>query len=100
MLMKLTKGVNFIDILRVSFSYKRALRSFSLNTVWLCNFLQKNTEKLLSGTKQVERNQRCWKFNFEVCCVRERRERERERTLEKDKQKGLIEPKIMVSSSN
>ena len=38
--------------------------------------IKKETEKLLSGTKQVERNQRCWKFNFEVCCVWER-EREK-----------------------
>jgi len=40
----------------------------------------KKRQKLLSGTKQVERNQRCWKFNFEVGCVRER-EREREEKL-------------------
>jgi len=31
-------GGNFINILFVTFSYKSALRSFSLMKVWLCNF--------------------------------------------------------------
>jgi hypothetical protein len=41
MLMKSTSGADFINILRESFSYKSALSSFSLVTVWLCNFLAK-----------------------------------------------------------
>ena len=32
-------GVNFINILRVPFSHEKFLSSFSLFTVWLCNFL-------------------------------------------------------------
>jgi len=32
-------GFNFINILRMNFSYKSALHSFSLVTFWLCNFL-------------------------------------------------------------
>ena len=32
-------GVNFITILCTIFSYKRALHSLSLITIWLCNFL-------------------------------------------------------------
>ncbi len=31
-------GVNFINILHLPFWYKSVLRSFSLVTVWLCNF--------------------------------------------------------------
>jgi hypothetical protein len=34
-------GVNFINILRSIFLYKSTLRSFSLITIWLCNFLAK-----------------------------------------------------------
>jgi len=34
-------GVNFINILYKPFSGKSALRSFSLITVWLCDFWQK-----------------------------------------------------------
>jgi len=39
LLAKSTPGVNFINILRKNFSYKIALRSFSLVTHWLCSFL-------------------------------------------------------------
>jgi len=35
---KLTTVINFINILRIHFSYKSALRSFSLVTFWLPNF--------------------------------------------------------------
>jgi len=35
------QGVNLPNILRAAFSCKRVLRSFSLITVWLCNFLEK-----------------------------------------------------------
>jgi len=35
MLMKLTTGVNFINILSMPFLYKSVLRSFSLVRVWL-----------------------------------------------------------------
>ncbi len=38
MLMKLTKGVNFINILFSPFSYESILRCFSLITVWFCDF--------------------------------------------------------------
>jgi len=41
MLVKLTKGVNFINILSAHFSYKSELSSFSLITVLLCDFLAK-----------------------------------------------------------
>jgi hypothetical protein len=41
MLMKLTPGVNFINILQEPFSNKSALHSFSLITIWLWNFLSK-----------------------------------------------------------
>jgi len=42
-------GVNFINILRAIFSYKSALLSYSLITVWLCNLLAKSilAQKLL-----------------------------------------------------
>ncbi len=41
--MKLTAGVNFINILYAIFLYKSAMGRFSLITVWLCNsFCQKN----------------------------------------------------------
>ncbi len=36
---KIHTGVNFINILLETFSYKSALRSFFLIIVWLCNFL-------------------------------------------------------------
>ncbi len=36
-----TSGVNLTNILRTAFSYKRVLLSFSIITVWLCNFLAK-----------------------------------------------------------
>jgi len=39
MLMKLTKAVNFINILLKPFLYKSVLRSFSLITFWHWNFL-------------------------------------------------------------
>ncbi len=39
MLVKLTSGVNFINILHEKFSYESALCSFSLVKFWLCNFL-------------------------------------------------------------
>ncbi len=42
MLVKLTIGVNFINSLCVPFLYESVLLSFSLVTVWLCNFLRKN----------------------------------------------------------
>jgi hypothetical protein len=32
---------NFTDVLRATFLYESALRSFSLVTVWLCNILAK-----------------------------------------------------------
>jgi len=38
-------GVNFINILCKLFSYKRALLSFSLITVWLCDFLAKEYQR-------------------------------------------------------
>jgi len=34
-------GVNFINILLLTFLYKRAFRRFSLITTWLCHFLAK-----------------------------------------------------------
>jgi len=34
-------GINFTNILRAAFLYESALHSFSLITVWLCNFLRK-----------------------------------------------------------
>jgi len=37
--LKLTQGFNFINISQAPFSYKGVLHSFSLVTVWLCNFL-------------------------------------------------------------
>jgi hypothetical protein len=37
-------GVNFINILSANFLYKSVLRSFTLITFWLCNFLQKNID--------------------------------------------------------
>jgi len=41
MLMKLTTGVNFINILLAHFLYERVLLSFSLIKVWFCIFLAK-----------------------------------------------------------
>jgi len=41
MLMKITTGVNFTNILQIAFSYKSVLCSFSVHTVWVCNFLRK-----------------------------------------------------------
>jgi len=41
MLVKLTTGVNFINILLVNFLYKSVLPSFSLITIWLVNYLAK-----------------------------------------------------------
>jgi len=34
-------GINILNILRVPFSYESVLCSFSINTIWLCNFLKK-----------------------------------------------------------
>jgi len=45
MLMKFTKGVNFMNILCTTFLYKSALRSFSPLTFWLCNFLSKEYQR-------------------------------------------------------
>ncbi len=36
-----SRGVNFINILHEIFQCKSVFRSFSLTTVWLCNFLAK-----------------------------------------------------------
>ncbi len=48
MLIKLTTGVNFTNILRTAFNYKRVLCSFSLVTVWVCIFSRKDkAQKLL-----------------------------------------------------
>jgi len=41
LLMKLTTCVIFINILFMTFWYESALLSFSLTTVWLCNFFGK-----------------------------------------------------------
>jgi hypothetical protein len=41
MLVKLTPGINFTNILRAVFSHKGFLRSFYLLTIWVCNFLAK-----------------------------------------------------------
>jgi len=49
-------GVNFINILRVPFSYQSYLRSFSLVTVWLCDFLAKAVRKMLMKLFTVRRN--------------------------------------------
>jgi len=40
-LIKLTTGVNFTNILQTAFNYKRVLCSFSLVTVWVCIFFSK-----------------------------------------------------------
>jgi hypothetical protein len=40
-LVKLTPGVNFTNILRAVFLYERFLRSFYELTIWVCNFLAK-----------------------------------------------------------
>jgi len=42
MLMKLTPGVNFINILRAHFLYECELHRFSLITIWLCDFWLKD----------------------------------------------------------
>jgi len=52
MMVKLTSGVNFINILHKRFLYKSVLLSFSLVMFLLCNFLakgywQKSTHKML-----------------------------------------------------
>jgi len=39
--MKLTKGINFTNILRAAYLYESVSCSFSLLTVWVCNFCQK-----------------------------------------------------------
>jgi hypothetical protein len=36
----ITGGVNFINILLKTFSYESVFCSFSLDTVWICNFLE------------------------------------------------------------
>jgi len=40
-LMKLTTGLDFINILCATVAYKRTLHTFFLITVWLCNFFVK-----------------------------------------------------------
>jgi len=40
-------GVDFINILRTSFSYESKLRSFSKITIWRCDFLAKGYRKML-----------------------------------------------------
>jgi hypothetical protein len=50
MLMKLTPGVNFTNILRAAFSYKSFLCSFYVLTIWVCNFWRKDL-----GTKAVHK---------------------------------------------
>jgi len=56
MLMKLTPGVNFINILGEIFSYKSTLHSFYLMTVWLCNFFGKiiSAQKLLLNGDEID----------------------------------------------
>ena len=39
------KSVNFINTLHAPFLYKSALQSFSLITVWLCDFLAKEYQR-------------------------------------------------------
>jgi hypothetical protein len=59
MLMKLTQGVNFNNSLLVPFVSKIVFQSFSLITVWLCNFFWKNIgekaahEMLINVTKAI-----------------------------------------------
>jgi len=40
-LMKLTEGFNFTNILLQPFLYKSVLHTFTVITVWLCDFLAK-----------------------------------------------------------
>ncbi len=42
---KAKQGVNFTNTLRRPFLYKIVMRHFSLNTVWLCNFLEKVNQR-------------------------------------------------------
>jgi hypothetical protein len=45
-----TLGVNFINILRSTFFvYESVLQSFSIVTIWICNFWRKNICKLHFG---------------------------------------------------
>jgi len=53
MLMKLTPGVDFINILQAAFSYERVLRSFSLLTVFVY-FWRKNIGKKDAGKMLVK----------------------------------------------
>ena len=46
-------GVNFINILQAAFSNKSVLCSFSLRTVWFCNFWQKNNIAKAARNKSV-----------------------------------------------
>jgi len=45
MLMKLTQGVYFTNILQADFSYESVFRSFSLFILWLCKFLVKEYQR-------------------------------------------------------
>ena len=40
----LIPGINFTDILRVAFSNKRVFYSFSVLTIWVCNFWEKRKQ--------------------------------------------------------
>ncbi len=54
--MKLTKGVNFTIILCAPFSYKSVLCSFSLVTVWLCDFLAKEYQHKVAHKMLIKLN--------------------------------------------
>jgi len=52
-------GVNFTNILLATFSYESIFRSFSLVTVWLCNFFDEriSVPKLLLNVDKIDRRQ-------------------------------------------
>jgi hypothetical protein len=52
----LRSGVNFINILRVPFSYESAFQSFSLRTIWLLIFLTEQYwhKSCLSNVDEIE----------------------------------------------
>ncbi len=61
MMMKLTLGVNFTNILQIAFLVKTVLFSFYVRTVWVCNFTstgekvtQKNVGKIDKRKERFE----------------------------------------------
>jgi hypothetical protein len=67
MLIKLSPGVNFINILRLPILYKSAFCSFSPNTVWLSIFWHKHIGEKAACKMLMTLTTGLWRHQCFVC---------------------------------